>query len=630
MNILFALSQVEVTGAEVYAAQAADALIEQGHKVIIVSDTLTKPTRAMHYAVPLHRRSVADRFKNVHMIKRIVREHNIHLIHAHSRASSWVARVVSVLTDVPLVSTVHGRQPTHLSRRLFKAFGEYALPICEAVADNIVNELGVDARTVRVVRNGVALPETSPKYSVEQRSDTRIITLIGRLSKEKGELAFRVLEELMPLLERRSNLVLRVVGGAGSGVLPERFAALSARQPRIEFTGYTENVADYIACSDVVIGAGRSAVEALLLSVPVIAVGEARMHGVVCLESLNEVLRTNFGDIDQMPHQYNNPNFFDWKRFVDELEELLDVLEQRQASCTESPQQKALQERVAVEFSLETLVRTLEMVYQTTLVQYHRVEMPILTYHRVVRTPAEGGKLPIYVTEEQMAAHLQLLHEKGFRTVTFEELLQKPLSERLAAWIDGKRTHTGRWIILSFDDGYEDNYTLLFPLLKRFGMTATIFLVPGCTENSWDTVESSGLPPQPLLNAAQIREMQEYGIEFGSHTMTHPRLTHLRAAQGDDAVRYELVASKQAIEELVGKPVHVLCYPYGDVDEHIKQSVRETGYAFGLASDSGAFALHDDLYEIRRIGVFPSTQRRSFLRKITGRYPLRKMKAQRK
>lgn len=130
-------------------------------------------------------------------------------------------------------------------------------------------------------------------------------------------------------------------------------------------------------------------------------------------------------------------------------------------------------------------------------------EISILLYHRIVKSRREGGKQNIFVTEKRLRKQLEYLKKNGYQTITFSDL-ENYSSDNLY-----------KKIIITLDDGYEDNYTLLFPLLKEFGFTAVIFLVTGFSQNEWGIKE--GEPAHSLLNIAQIKEMDAYGIEFGGH-----------------------------------------------------------------------------------------------------------------
>jgi peptidoglycan/xylan/chitin deacetylase (PgdA/CDA1 family) len=109
----------------------------------------------------------------------------------------------------------------------------------------------------------------------------------------------------------------------------------------------------------------------------------------------------------------------------------------------------------------------------------------------------------------------------------------------------------------------------------------------------------------------QIREMSAAGIEFGSHTVTHINLSQCSREQ----VRKELVESKQLIEQLTGKKIISIAYPYGAVNETIKSLAAQSGYKFGIATNSGPLTFNEDLFEIRRIQIFPWTDSFGFWKK---------------
>ncbi|MGL6005192.1 glycosyltransferase, partial [Aeromonas sobria] len=111
MNILMALSQLEVTGAEVYATTVGNELTQRGHNVFYVSDTLTKPTLGPVFKLRFNKRNILRRFWHVFYLIYLIKKHHIQLVHAHSRASGWSSYVACKLTGTPMITTVHGRQP---------------------------------------------------------------------------------------------------------------------------------------------------------------------------------------------------------------------------------------------------------------------------------------------------------------------------------------------------------------------------------------------------------------------------------------------------------------------------------------------------------------------------------------
>jgi len=173
----------------------------------------------------------------------------------------------------------------------------------------------------------------------------------------------------------------------------------------------------------------------------------------------------------------------------------------------------------------------------------------------------------------------------------------------------GGKNATLKPIILTFDDGYEDNYSIAFPLLQKFGFSAVIYAVTEKDRrtNFWDQDE----PPAQLMSAAQLKELHRSGIEIGSHTVTHPRLP----TASPERLRTEIRDSKDALEQLFGSGVFSFAYPYGELSESVKDCVCEAGYRFAVAADSGPLAFYQDFLQIRRTQVFPWTGQIGFWKK---------------
>lgn len=285
MNILMALSQLEVTGAEVYATTVGNELTARGHNVFYVSDTLTKPHKGDFFSLRFNKRSVPRRFWHVGYLVYLIKKHNIQLVHAHSRASSWSCHVACKITNTPMVTTVHGRQPVHASRKKFPAMGDRALPVCEAIRDQLHNDLAVPLEQMEVSRNGI---ETEQFQWLEAPKNTKpVVTIVGRLSGPKGELCYRLLDECLDA----DKYDVRVVTGSKFESRFEKFTST------INFVGYTDDVPAMLGEADLVIGAGRVVMEALLCGRPTLAIGEATCIGIVDESNVDNAMATNFGDI---------------------------------------------------------------------------------------------------------------------------------------------------------------------------------------------------------------------------------------------------------------------------------------------------------------------------------------------
>jgi peptidoglycan/xylan/chitin deacetylase (PgdA/CDA1 family) len=193
--------------------------------------------------------------------------------------------------------------------------------------------------------------------------------------------------------------------------------------------------------------------------------------------------------------------------------------------------------------------------------------IPVLLYHKIADLPA-GARFPeIVVSPAQFAAQLAMLRAMGRHAIT--------MAQYVAHWRFGAAL-PHRPVVITFDDGYRSNYEIAFPILQRFGVSATIFLVTRLVgrTNVWDPDERQ----EPLLDWACIREMQRAGIDFQSHTSTHARLT----AVPQSVARRELCESRLELEQRLGTAVDTIAYPWGAHDEHVLRLAAEAGYSGGV------------------------------------------------
>lgn len=211
--------------------------------------------------------------------------------------------------------------------------------------------------------------------------------------------------------------------------------------------------------------------------------------------------------------------------------------------------------------------------------------IPVLMYHSISAAPGRSTS-EFVVSRAAFEEQLRFLAHNGWRTPPLSEVVREPA----AAAGDARR------VVLTFDDGYEDNHRVALPLLVQYGFRATIFVVADLTHrrNWWDRVVPGGAS---LLSPWQLRELSSFGVEIGSHGMTHRRMDSLSPAQRCA----ELVDSRRTLEDVLGKPVEHFAWPYGAVSEECKRAAREAGYAASFAVHSGPLVMHQDLQEVRRI-----------------------------
>jgi len=227
--------------------------------------------------------------------------------------------------------------------------------------------------------------------------------------------------------------------------------------------------------------------------------------------------------------------------------------------------------------------------------------LPILVYHRV--SPDGSAEMMRYrVTPEAFEEQLYYLRDTGHYSVRLEDW---------HAAMDAKKPLPGRAVIITFDDGYLDFLTYAWPLLKRYGFSASVF--PVANEiggvNSWDRGYGEEVP---LLGWKEIRHLRREGVEFGSHSATHPALNTLSP---EEIVR-EGARSKAILDRNFSDPVRAFAYPYGAEDRVVQHLIGACGYIYGLSCRPELSRFHDRLLEIPRIEVIGSDTLEQFVSKL--------------
>jgi len=597
MNILHVLSQFEVTGAEIYAVTVASAQRRHGHTVTIVSDKLHIPFDGIFISRPIGKRSYLQRIQNIKFLIRLIRNNNINIIHGHSRAASWVCNLAALFTGIPFVSTIHGRQHLHLSSKNWSVYGKNIITVSESLKDHLIQELHLAPQHITTIPNGFDTQRWINTTSASAVGDIfgvtnqiPILLFVGRYSGPKGDVIRYLISHAYPELVKRIPCSLQIIGGVA--IPPDIMQRVQEMQQRFGTTsvvvrGYQSNIIPYLRAATVVIGSGRVVMESLLAEKPTIAFGESGYEGLVDPTNYEKMRFTNFGDTGiQKP--------INTELVVNDL---VNILTQQQ-SITDA---KMLQKRVEDTCDINLIERKIDAVYQSAIAETKSPStIPVLMYHRVVPEAPGQSQHGIWITVPLFAQHLGSLKRRGYSSITFEQY---------HLFLSGKFTLPPKPIILTFDDGYEDNYTCAFPLLKKHGFSAVIFLVTDAVHrtNFWDGDE----PQVPLMNNEQIDEMSRAGFEFGSHTVTHPDLAHC----SPEKMRNELVVSKQMVEQLIGKEIVSVAYPYGSVNDTIRAAAAEAGYKFGIATNSGPAKFTEDFFEIRRAQIFPWTGSYGFWKK---------------
>jgi len=214
----------------------------------------------------------------------------------------------------------------------------------------------------------------------------------------------------------------------------------------------------------------------------------------------------------------------------------------------------------------------------------------ILMYHSI--NDDIGNNHPnLVVTPENFRSQLVYLQKRGYQFLTMSEMISSDYD-------------SAPRVALTFDDGFQDNHTEMFPLLKEFRAKATIYLCPD-------------MPNIDKLTREQIQEMQASGlIEFGAHTMTHINLSQV----SDENAIYEITESKKYVEKLTGRACPSFAYPFGRLNDRVAESVEKAGFMSAVVVKKGIEAISDK-YRIKRLSILRKTNLLQFHIAMTrGRY----------
>ncbi len=216
--------------------------------------------------------------------------------------------------------------------------------------------------------------------------------------------------------------------------------------------------------------------------------------------------------------------------------------------------------------------------------------MPILTYHHIgMCPPEERDHSGLWVAPENFEQQLAWLRAKGFVGLRVSELAR--------VLREGRSVPT-RWVVITFDDGWRDNYTTAWPLLQRYSFPATIFVTTAKLRE--------GLPSDSgndMMSLAEMLELVANGIEIGSHTRSHPKLTRL----SDESAHDEIAGSREDLAKMLGEPPVSFAYPYGAFSRRIEKIVREAGYLAAVSTIRDNRVRSDQIYHLPRVMVMGST-----------------------
>lgn len=237
-----------------------------------------------------------------------------------------------------------------------------------------------------------------------------------------------------------------------------------------------------------------------------------------------------------------------------------------------------------------------------------------LVYHSLSKHRRQKNCFYFTVHPFSFKTQMKYLYENGFQVMN------------LSKWYYLSKTQKNlspKTIVLTFDDGYSDNFFYVYPILKKFGFSATFFPILKFIDSSYTfpwldepvSPQETNLP----LTSNQILQMDQGGMEIGSHSLSHKKLSDLSKEKS----RKEIKKSKKFLENLLNHKVYSFSYPYGslnDFDTYHEFLVKEVGYKMAVTNILGANTYQTNPTELRRIPIYSNDSLYTFILKCHGYY----------
>jgi peptidoglycan/xylan/chitin deacetylase (PgdA/CDA1 family) len=231
--------------------------------------------------------------------------------------------------------------------------------------------------------------------------------------------------------------------------------------------------------------------------------------------------------------------------------------------------------------------------------------IPILMYHSITAMPKGTVMRSLHVPPKLFKLQMWLLKIMGYQGLSMGELQPYLTGEKI-----------GKVVGITFDDGFKNNLVEALPILKKNGFSATCYIISQNIGgiNHWDL--KKGIDENPLMDDGEIKQWINNGMEIGSHTQNHIRLTE----SGIKTATKEITQSKLDLERQFDCSIDHFCYPYGNYNDEIVAITKKAGYNTATTVSRGRAKSGDNLFTLPRVPITHRTFFHLFLMKILSKY----------
>lgn len=225
--------------------------------------------------------------------------------------------------------------------------------------------------------------------------------------------------------------------------------------------------------------------------------------------------------------------------------------------------------------------------YDVKELKHNNEGVPVIMYHSVKYEKDN----PVRISKENFESQMKYLKDNGYTTLTLDELYD---------FLEKNVPIPKKSVVLTFDDGYKDNYENAYPILKKYGFKATIFVITNCIGTG------------EYLTSDELKELQQNGIDIESHTINHEALNEISY----DKQLETLKGSKESLEKLLNKKVKYIAYPYGKYNENTIKAAKAAGYKLAVTTNGKWSDKSDGIYTLDRVFISGFHDTNTFKKRI--------------
>ena len=228
----------------------------------------------------------------------------------------------------------------------------------------------------------------------------------------------------------------------------------------------------------------------------------------------------------------------------------------------------------------------------------------ILMYH-IIDTPKSAQEAKYCCEPSEFNKQMQYLAASDYPLLNLNDI---------ASILSGNKELLEDSVAVTFDDGFDDFYHNALPILSRYKIPATLFMVSNRIDQYNDWMVNKGSPKRKLLSIEQLNELLKAGVVIGSHTRSHPKLSEI--SKNTEQLYQEIRESKIELENILGIPINHFAYPYGLYNDDVVESVKQSGYLTACSTRSGFNRLNIEPFLLRRIEVYGNDKLWQFKQKL--------------